>query len=879
MRRALIAALCVLALPMAAEAQEATTSKIRYKADKVTYDKQAAYAVLEGHVQVTVKDVVITGEKVEIDFNKRLIKTDQAFHLEQAKDNQKTVVDGGSFSYAIDIERAEFNNARLVMPAPQGKGQFIFLSGESILVYQGGKRLVAEGALFTTCDNASAEALRRGNLLLDTVHYSLKAGTIDFIPDDRVIAWNTVVNVMQGRTFWFPVWYVPLRRDSLQGIEVGQNAAEGFYTRFRVPYSLNERHYGTHFHSLMEKKGYGLGVEHTWDNRPHSLSELFMWGIPYNDPFGRERQALEAGQAAAPTLAASPATPPTYFRDYDLGLKHKQLLTPTMEAEGAFFDRNRYTITGAAGTGFENFLPQRENEQILRFNFSDRESFAVGDELPANLDVTASTDLARQWNRDPRVFERGDPLSTAQNYTLRLGSRVGPATTTLESNFQDTRQSAPALAGASPVPSNVTTNWQNRLTHNQELLPGLNLSTSHNLWRRTTPNPAQPEDQQLDSTLSLSQALGFATVKLDTQKRFDFTVLPSGLTREQRLRQGNFIDKLPELTITSQPLLQEWVPLTLTLGAGRFFESASLTEAARFNLEGTVNAKPIDLGLGMQVDFGGTGYQQRFYTTQDAQYALTGAGRWTNNLFPWLLPEVRYRHTLVGDEGQLPFRNNSPFVFDKLSFSKAQQLDYSLALVNQPKFTWRLRSGYDYLRQRYQDLDTSMSSRIGDVLDLQLQTRYSFKEVRKEDVGKEVQFGDETRVVKPEDVGALHIKGGRWHPVSLRATYQPFGPFGGDFGLEEGIRQGLLISGNVSFDFTTNQIAFLEHEVAFSVGTAWWAHTEVSLNSVYDLSRRTYEPFNRISVQKDLHDFVLAFSYDRLSQQFLLHMTMPAFGP
>src|SRR5690606_13347923 len=97
-----------------------------------------------------------------------------------------------------------------------------------------------------------------------------------------------------------------------------------------------------------------------------------------------------------------------------------------------------------------------------------------------------------------------------------------------------------------------------------------------------------------------------------------------------------------------------------------------------FNLN--INSKELDLGLGNRLNLGGTGYTQRFYQTQDAQYSVTGQVSYSNNFLEFLVPRLSYKKVITDQE------NNTPFSFDRLARNKQDILNGSLNFGNIPEF-------------------------------------------------------------------------------------------------------------------------------------------------------------------------------------------------
>src|SRR5690606_16719043 len=133
-------------------------------------------------------------------------------------------------------------------------------------------------------------------------------------------------------------------------------------------------------------------------------------------------------------------------------------------------------------------------------------------------------------------------------------------------------------------------------------------------------------NQQLTSNVSLLQGLGWGKLKLATEHRFDFLdedIFPRNergelipdelLTAEQqqareealqRRQQGNYINKLPGLTLSVNPFFQDLLPVSVSGSIGRYFESqqfnldrlgTNLLDIVRGEFNLNINSKELDL--------------------------------------------------------------------------------------------------------------------------------------------------------------------------------------------------------------------------------------------------------------------------------------------
>lgn len=135
------------------------------------------------------------------------------------------------------------------------------LTGEGIkgkLYYQGEKMenfpetVEITEAGFTTCG-------------LEEPHYHIVAKEMIIYPKDKIIARN--ISWYEGKTkiITLPYFLIFLDRKTQQPIlpKIGQNSKDGWFIKTNFNYYIDEKSYGTLYIDWLEKKGIGIGVEHT----------------------------------------------------------------------------------------------------------------------------------------------------------------------------------------------------------------------------------------------------------------------------------------------------------------------------------------------------------------------------------------------------------------------------------------------------------------------------------------------------------------------------------------------------------------------------------------------------------------------------------------
>lgn len=937
--------------------------KVTYTADKVEYLKEEDAFRLIGNVNLKIRseerekkerakgkkdeeigwDYTIITQQIDYDTKNKILKSDQVFEMVHTPfEESGRTIKGSSFLYDVNLKRIDAKNVYLTQPA-ELPNQKVYILGDEMTAYQDGQRIVMRHGFYTTCDHLETQLPELGNtpanrdtLLRRTVHYAIKAEVMDFIQNDRVIAWNTTLVTLENDAFWFPYWYVPLTADfSMFGLfalllDTGQNPVEGIYTKFNLPYRINEYHDGVVYASIMEKKGYGLGIQHDWIAAPNSITRFFFYGIPvqgdilsswgniFTVPTDAEileqlqiQQELSTGKSGFERWLSNK------FKDYQFDVHHKQLLLPHTELDLQYKDIDFYGIVPGLAT--------RNTQRAWNMMITDNQMIAVD---PFS-DLKIDTNLKLSQSNTSPVTQRVDlansnliettQISINENRNATINMGLDKSTLNLNTNWQNqtsgSSQKTTPLANAVPVsPSaspdssllqqntqnrNGSENWNSTLALRTQIDEQTSLETNltynSNLSSTSTLNPQGNLTQTLQPKLTLNQNQNWGSVRLYYEDFFDFKPNLNNPIRQ--------VKRLPELNLNFNPLFQESFPIQFSSVIGRYLDPAvalvpgEINEIARSVFKLGLGSKIHDLGLGNKLNFSGTSFEQRFYQTLDAEYIFTGQVNWRNDLSPYFIPNLTYQRAVQDEEN-----NNSPFQnLDSLGLRTLNRLDVNLGLVNLPEFTMNLLGGYDYQNRIYQPIRANFTSQIGNRFTVQGQTGYSPVNISDAQVGlplldidrneyKDPHTGA-TQLVRLEQVGSFVPIGGRWENTTLgirwRSTDEPL-PIGNllTFGLDEGIPQGIELGSYIAYDFHQGRVNNLSGLMRFKVGDNWWWHTEIDLEatvlpvSVADIEARQWAaleiPF-KLTVRKDLHDFVLTASWDSYYQQFNLNVSLLAF--
>lgn len=920
--------------------------KVKYKADRVEYLSQENVFRLIGNVELIVKDITIRSDQLDYDTANKTMRSDRPFILEQKTEEGKIrTLKGTSFRYDIGLQRIEGLNVYLTIPA-QAEGQEVYIQGDAMTAYEDGKRIVFTNGFYTTCNHFEAHTEGHDDedpYSIDAVkrratHYAIQAEILDFIQDERVIAWNAQILTFENQAFWFPFWYIPLEGPGefkKPDIDIGQNPVEGIFTRFKGYYRWNEYHDGRWYVTAMEKKGYGLGFQHDWVAYPNSISRIYFYGLPITsdwlsgtykwllppDAFSDTTQALSTQQTTAAQTWSDLVSNwwSNKFEDHDFELRHKQRLLPNTEAEFLFQDKDIYNLSA--------YTASRNPQRNFQLNLTDRGIFALDEFTDLNVD----TDLqlrqginAPVTNRidaaDPTIQLQEIRLSQTQNRTASVSAKIDQSNLRLRSNwsnsFNETRtekkvnnQSVEAptiLPGSGNENWNSTMNFATQIDEKTKL--DTNLVYNSNITGISSNNLNGSLQQTLQPKLTLNQNHDWGNLSMGYEDFFDLSPDSSKRSRSQ-------IKKLPEFQLRFNPFFKDTFPIQLESTIGRYFEQEAVLDTSNLNEIGrgvfklSLPSKEYDLGLGMKTSYSGSSFEQRFYQTLDAEYILTGRVNLKNNFFSFFVPSLTYQRTIQDLEN-----NHSPFKsFEALGLRKTNNLTADLRLVNIPEFTMNFTGGYDYLNRRYQAIRANIDSTIGGQFTLRANTSYTPINIAEQDVGKPLQDSDrnnyihnpwgntiwgnlggpnigETLLVTDDMVGAFIPYGGRWGSTTLGMRWRntPEEIYIGNlktFGLESGVPNGWEIGGNIAYDFHQGRVNGLNTLLRIKMGESWLWHTEIDLTASvqpFTLPREGEEwagleiPF-KITVRKDLHDFVLTASWDSFYQQFNLNLALLAF--
>ena len=189
-------------------------------ADSVEADLEENIAVFQGNVKLTTAQHEVQGERLRINLKTR------DWSLEQAS----STIDPKTFQ------------GRLAGPA--------FIQGVSL----SGKEedMMLKGGTLTTCDR-------------EHPHYYFSARELEIHPDSKIIARDVSVVGLDKRLFTLHSLVIPIKGFKYNIVpQVGSSAEEGMFLKTAYAYTATAQSQGFLKLDLMQKRGLGTGVEHTY---------------------------------------------------------------------------------------------------------------------------------------------------------------------------------------------------------------------------------------------------------------------------------------------------------------------------------------------------------------------------------------------------------------------------------------------------------------------------------------------------------------------------------------------------------------------------------------------------------------------------------------
>lgn len=836
------------------------SNMVKVKADVIEYDRNTKKGVARGNVDVHYQDARIATEFLQLDQASETVTTDRPFVLTQKDPKGPQTIKGSGLSYGLKSQDATVKDAFLTVPAPNS-GRSIYVSGEE-LRSQKRKKFNVKNGIFSTCEEVVTE---------ETPHYHITSKSLELEQDEYVMGWDSWIYVNNRRLFWIPYFWIPLKKRETT-FDFGQNDVEGLYAKTKVGYRLSDQHHGRLLLDYMQKKGPGIGVDHQWAGLPNNLTLFETYGLGQSDP-NPELPPTSVGLIDPLLKHGLDKTNRRPFDDFRWHVKHQQRLLDTMTINLDAEDFNIYTVQNAVSA----FGPNMKSRTPGDIEVTDIREDHAANSVSINDNRSGITyDLNRTFKED-RANRGAQTNSLNKGYTGRTSWTNQQTSINADANYTTNRTRPAPLLGAtvsaSPEPnSQDNTNLTAKLTVNQKLNEKTQASWDNRYARTSQPQGGTlppKAGEELEETVTVSSDLGWGDAKAVVNKLF--LLQPNGKDPVNIKTRAFSKDTLPELELKSKPLFPEIQPFTLAADMGRYFEWSQIPQVpaaqaqldpalrpylgtiSRFHPHVDLNSKAHDIGLRSTLDFGGTGFEQRFYSTGDQAFSTSLSSSVNTTYTEWLRQTLTYRKVLPGGEldpnVNTVAKSTTPFNWDALSLAKSTTLNGTEVFDFWGKANWTHGLGYDYERLRYNDYTTSLNMTPDPRITGTLSSSYHFKE-------------------QP----SLDFKEGKWNVttlgLALRSTNEAFGDV---FGADK-ITPGARWKTDLNWDPDRNKITSLTSEAAFVFGSSWRDHWELFVGGTYELEpiapsagNPKGDPDHRVpklaraGIARDLHDFILSF--------------------
>lgn len=254
------------------EEVEEVEAEIEEKLDIFLTAEYITYEKIEG------EDLIIARDGVQLKYQDIEVKADYL------KINLSTNLLFGSGEVLFKQDETETNCEELTYNWETKKVLLLRLKGEITgegikgkVYYQGDEMEnfpetveITEGS-FTTCE-------------LEEPHYYIVAKEMIIYPKDKIIVRNISWYEGKKKIITLPYFLIFLDHKTQQPIlpKIGQNSADGWFIKTNFNYYIDEKSYGTLYIDWLEKKGIGMGVEHTWeigDENNSGETSLYLYQI------------------------------------------------------------------------------------------------------------------------------------------------------------------------------------------------------------------------------------------------------------------------------------------------------------------------------------------------------------------------------------------------------------------------------------------------------------------------------------------------------------------------------------------------------------------------------------------------------------------------
>lgn len=850
---------------------------IKLRADHLVNDKASGIATAFGNVRLEAKGAVITTDTLSYNQKQKLVFTEAPFTLVQQVEGKIQTVTGTGLRYDLGADQAVIRDAKLDTAA-KAPGQIIYITAKEMTYSKKdtGTEFEMKDGTFTTCDFISKQ---------ETPHYHLESHAwMKFVPDQYAMGADVTVYLNNRPVFWVPFFWIPLNRLDTK-VQLGKNDVEGLFAKTSLPYNLGPKHNGTMFLNGLEFKSPGsFGIEHSWRNEPDSSTYGLLYGLPSPDTFDYVPGTGDSKAFSYQNPWIVHGLDPSnlrYFQDYWAHFKHSQRMFG-MLVDGEWEDRNLYQPVESLSANLSREAMQSNPQTPYRLDYS-LWNLGLAD---ARLGTTYSY---RHSVRDDRGYSPNHTQSDVGNVAATFGGfsingSINRNETYRPYTWKDINV-GPTLVASRDYSITPTVGESDNLNLKQQITNEISLSSATQRTRNENPGATATAPRIIRDTVveivNYTHSLGWGNLAGVAQRQFNLAPTTSDVVKETAAL--GYLEKLPELTLTTSRIWEQGQPFTLSAMAGRYVENSAydatkatnpekypveaLQPVNRLKLTGTLDSKPYQLvpgTEGMNLSFGSSKVEQRLYSTGHAEYTLAGNAVLSTNLWSYLTTSLTYHRDYTPEatasasplDQALGFngRNSSPFKsFENLGLARSHTLSAAANAAAGEAFRWSNNLSYNYETLRYSPYTTSITVAPNRRANLSFNTGYSFAE-------------------KPY----LEFNTGKWSDLSGTLHLQSSEEgFGGIYG-QDNVTPGWGLDTSLNYSIDAGEWRAMTNTLRIELGTTWQSHWGFSAEGRWDVTGKRYELL-KLSVNKDLHDWVASVSYDKQLDTYWFSMSMIAF--
>jgi len=432
--------------------------------------------------------------------------------------------------------------------------------------------------------------------------------------------------------------------------------------------------------------------------------------------------------------------------------------------------------------------------------------FGRRDQTTFNLDLGYQSEA--RWNLGMGSFD--DRIAALQKYSLGFDQAYRLTSTSYHFNY-DYSKKAPAWIRTSQRFQHRRPLWSDRVM----------LSTRANYYNNIA-DAGAVGDQRLEPAFDLTGRESGYSWRYSSNWYVD----PDG-DRYQGDNGYQYLEKLPEVEITPDPVSTALVVLRPRFGYGHYREVRYVSElggnrdfaSERYSV--TLNAdRSLPLFSGTTLSLG-AGVDQHLYTPGDALYAYRESASLRTAAGGFFRNNLDYQKGLTD--------GNSPFLFDRLG-TRYHNIREQMTFYYLSHLSWTTSGGHNWQTGKWFDIDTSLMMRPNQRLLWNLR-------------------------------GGWDIENTRYKDLVNSLTLSPYGFLNMVFSAVSDLNSGRLRSGSALYD-----VYFLQGEPN---------QLQVKVSQVYEPASEELK-VRDIMVVKDLHCWELKYTYSDYRREFSLTISLKA---